>query len=268
MKKKVLYILDQYGIIVILCLGALFRFFGLNWDQGFHLHPDERAIVLFTLPLHFFSTFIFFFSPNSQWNPHFFAYGSFPLYLLKILSSTIGNINTEINTYTSINLLGRVISTCADIGTMLTIFFMGKKLWNKHIGMLAGFFYAISVLPIQLSHFYAVDTLLTLFIVQTLYTSILFYEHPTVKKALRIGIFLGLAFATKISASVLLIAIGSMLTVDFFLLFIKHVHKPVVLLSYTPTFLKRLLIDGLLILSMALLVFIITEPYAFIDYEE
>ena len=33
-------------LILILILAAILRFTGINWDQGYHLHPDERAIVM------------------------------------------------------------------------------------------------------------------------------------------------------------------------------------------------------------------------------
>src|SRR5690348_4549202 len=31
---------------VILLVGAIFRFFNLNWDSGNQLHPDEREIYM------------------------------------------------------------------------------------------------------------------------------------------------------------------------------------------------------------------------------
>ena len=34
------------GLILIIILGAVLRFTGLNWDEGQHLHPDERYISL------------------------------------------------------------------------------------------------------------------------------------------------------------------------------------------------------------------------------
>ena len=38
-------------LIGIIMLGAVLRFYGLNWDNGHNLHPDERAIILTVLKL-------------------------------------------------------------------------------------------------------------------------------------------------------------------------------------------------------------------------
>ena len=33
-------------LLALLAAGALLRFQGLNWDEGHHLHPDERFISM------------------------------------------------------------------------------------------------------------------------------------------------------------------------------------------------------------------------------
>ena len=43
MKLKLSTKLILIGIVMI---AAGFRLFNLNWDQGHHLHPDERAIIM------------------------------------------------------------------------------------------------------------------------------------------------------------------------------------------------------------------------------
>ncbi len=67
-------------LLGILLLGFAVRVYGLNWDQGHHLHPDERAIVIFALPLELPSSLSEFFSKDSPLNRHFFAYGTLSLY--------------------------------------------------------------------------------------------------------------------------------------------------------------------------------------------
>ena len=79
----------------------------------------------------------------------------------------------------------------------VTIYFVAKKIFGKPVAILSIFFYTVSVLPIQLAHFYAVDTLLTFFILITLYQLINFYEKQTIKNALLVGVFFGLSLATK-----------------------------------------------------------------------
>ena len=179
MNKKTLF-----ALFLLVLIGAALRLYGILWDQGFNLHPDERAIILFSLPLHFPSTIQSFLSPASPLNPHFFAYGSFPLYLLKATAATISLvIHTPIG-YGNIAIVGRVLSTLADIGTLILVFLLGRKIASDKVGLLAACCYAFATFSIQVSHFYAVDTLLTFFITSTLYALLYFYENPTVKNHL------------------------------------------------------------------------------------
>jgi len=257
-----------FYLIIIFILAGFLRFYGINWDQGHHLHPDERAIVMFTIPLRLPSSFAEFFSPSSPLNPHFFAYGNFPLYLLKGTAAVLSVFDKSFDSYDKINLLGRAISVLADIGTLILIFLLAKKLFNQIVSLLAAFFYAVSVFPIQAAHFYAVDTLLTLFIILTLYQLVRFYEKPSVPNSILVGVFFGLSLATKISAIPLIIAIGAAITIDFLLLFIKQPHKPRIWFPHVPRFAKRLIFDGATIAVATIITFAILQPYALLDLKE
>ena len=264
MKSKLVI---KFTLFAILILAASFRVYNVNWDQGHHLHPDERAIIMAVEKLKFPNSVSEFLSPTSSWNPQFFAYGSFPMYLLRISGNAIGAINPSFSQYTSINLVGRVISAFADIITIIFLFKITRKLFNPPVGLMSAFFYAISVLPIQLSHFYAVDTILTCFVLATLYQLLRFYEKPSIGKSLLICLFFGLALATKVSALVLLVSIGTALTADFILIFLKKPHKPAHWLPHLPPFLKHLLKYAFIICITTVVTFIFFEPYAVIDFK-
>ncbi len=249
-------------LILIVFLAAFFRLYGLNWDQGFSLHPDERQIVMVTAKIDF-SSF-----KESSLNPHFFAYGSFPIYLLKAASNALGVFDKSLTQYGGINLVGRAISVIADLGTILMVFFLGKKLFYRRVGLLASLFYAINVFPIQAAHFYAVDSLLTFFILATLYRLIIFYERPTKINALIVGFLFGLSLATKTSALVLFISFGAALTVDFLLVFLKQPHRPRIWFPHLPKFFKKLIVEGAIIITITAITFIVFEPYALLDFRE
>ena len=256
----------KFLLLCIIILGAFFRLYGLNWDQGFKLHPDERAIIMYSLPLSFPQTTNEFFDKQSPLNPHFFAYGNFPLYLLKITSTIFSAIDVRFGTYDGMHIIGRIISVIADIGTIIVIFFIGRLLFLKWIGLLAAFFYSASVFPIQTSHFYAVDILLTFFITTTIYHTLVFYKHPTKKRAVLVGLFFGLALVTKISAITLAIALFATLFVDFLLLVMRQPHKPRHWFPHIPVFLKRLGVEGGVIVLVTSLTFLLLQPYALIDF--
>ncbi len=259
---------DYLLLFLIIAFAFGLRTYGLNWDQESHLHPDERAITMFSLPLHLPSSINEFLLPTSPWNPHFFAYGSLPLYMLKGIAAIASIFDPLAYTYDQINLIGRFISALFDIGTLIIIFFFGKKLFSKTVGLLGTFFYAMSVFPIQASHFYAVDIPLTFFILLTLYLLIIFYEKPTIKKAFFIGILFGASLATKTSALVLVTSIGTALISDFVLIFIKNPHRPWVWITHIPKFLKIFFAEGTIIIIFTILSFLVFEPYALLDFKE
>ncbi len=264
MMKKISY---KYLLFTILVAAFFLRSFNINWDQGFHLHPDERAIIMFTLPLRLPTSVQELLSPTSPLNPHFFAYGNFPLYLLKGVSSTAGIFNPTYLSYEGINIVGRYISAIADTATVLLLFLIGKKLFSKKIGLLASFLYAVFVFPIQLAHYYAVDSLLTFFIVATLLQLLNFYTKPSIKNSLFVGVLFGLCLTTKVSAIPLIISIILAISVDFSLVVLKQPHRPQIWAHHIPVFIKRLIVDGLLIFSATAITFILLEPYAIIDYK-
>lgn len=249
-------------LISILALSTIFRIYGINWDNGFHMHPDERAIVIAVSNLSFPLSLHSFFSQSSPWNPHFFAYGSFPFYLLRIVGDVLGFFNPLYASYTLITIPGREISTMSDLLTVILLFLLGKRLFSQAIGLTASFLYGVSVLPIQLSHFYAVDTLLTFFILATLYFLILFYDKQKKSTALLVGLFFGLALATKISSSVLVCSLLFSLLLYPLLIVLKTPRRKMDLLLVA---IKKFLFPLLIITSTAFIVFIICDPYSLID---
>jgi hypothetical protein len=255
-------------LLTVIAFGIFLRLYGINWDQNSHLHPDERAIVMFSLPLQFPSSMSEFLSIESPLNPHFFAYGSLPLYLLKGVGTFASIFYPQATGYDQITLIGRFISVIFDTGTLLVIFFLGKKLLSKQAGLLGAFFYAISVFPIQAAHFYAVDTTLTFFILIALYVLISFYEKPTKIKAIFVGILFGASLATKTSALALVVSIGTALISDFVLIFLKNPHRPKIWLPHIPKLLKTLFAEGIIIIIFTLVSFLIFEPYAFLSFKE
>lgn len=245
-------------------VGIVTRFFGINWDQGYHLHPDERAIILFTLQLQPPSSLSEFFSPDSPWNPHFFAYGSLPLYFLYSLSSFLGNFFPWLSTYDGILYVGRSISALADVGIIVLLFGIGKKYFSRPIGLYAAFFYLTSTFALQAAHFYAVDTLLTLFCLLALYSLLEFNRMHTKRKLIAFAVFFGFALCTKISAILLLIPF--LLTVCYQALTRWHQQLSLLANGYNlALYVSRV---TMLSLPVTFLVIFLCMPYAIIDFPE
>src|SRR5229473_3927820 len=85
------------ALFALALLGLALRLYGLNWDQGNNFHPDERQILFRVMTLSWPTSVAQFFDPvNSPLNPHFFAYGSFPLYLLAALGNILSHFYPDV----------------------------------------------------------------------------------------------------------------------------------------------------------------------------
>jgi len=144
---------------VVLLAAAALRLAGLDWDGGGLFHPDERRILMVVSQLQWPEAWDWplVLSPQSPLNPRFFSYGSLPLYMLRLAQALFGW------PVSNLYALGRFFSAGADILTTAIVLALGRRLAGRRAGHLAAGFYALAVLPLQLSHFATVDTLLVLF---------------------------------------------------------------------------------------------------------
>lgn len=270
-KTSLAFLLSPSPILVlalILLVAAVFRFYGLAWDGGYLFHPDERKILLVMSDLRLPSSVPEFFSPDSPLNPKFFAYGSFPIYLLKLLGVFAPPIQLNVpwrEDFVSLAMLGRVLSALFDLGTIAMIFLLARRLYDATVGLFASACIAITVLHIQLAHFYAVDTLLTLLVVTTMYFAARYAQSKQQRDAILLGISFGLAMATKITALPLVVPIVVAV--------LKQGEKNTFFVSRSPRlFLKRWR-DSIWrvrhplaeIFIVALAIFIVTQPYVLFD---
>lgn len=239
-------------LILIVILALYFRQFNINWDSNYYFHPDERAIVMYTTPLAFPHTLEEFFSKDSPLNPHFFAYGNLPLYILKLLGDVFSHINPQLAEYGGIHIIGRFVSAIADTLSVIVVFLIARRVFSKKAGLFASLLYAVSVFPIQAAHFYAVDSLLTLTTTLLLLLLLQFISEGTLKRSLLIGAIFGLSLAIKASAAIFAIHIIMAVALRFSTL------------KYNVT--KNILSLACVGLS-TIIIFVITQPYAIIDYK-
>ncbi len=212
-----------------------------------------------------------FFSADSSLNPKFFAYGSFPVYLIRTLGAfapaTSDIVPWRDPALVSLALLGRALSALFDLGTITLVFFLGRRLYDETVGLIAAACVSLTVLHIQLSHFYTVDTLLTFFVVATMFFSARFAAMVRRSDAIWMGAMFGLALATKISAAILIVpmlvamvlARGRPLPPNVARGGLKRVVRARLqqILGVWKTILK--------IGAVAFIVFIVTQPYALLD---
>ena len=246
-----------YGaLITVLILAALLRFNGLNWDEGHHQHPDERFLSTVTNDLQWPENFKDYFNPDvSTLSPYtnpnmgLYVYGTLPVYIVKWVA-----IHLNKNNYDSITQVGRVVSGLFDIGSILLVFLIGKKLYGRKIGLLAAVLLSFSVLNIQLSHFFTVDTFANLFILATIYFLLRTHESGRWLDSVLTGLMFGLGLASKLSVFTLVVPILVIAGFDFYRRARNSDLQSAIEFSLTRT---------LTIFAVALLTFRIIQPIAF-----
>ena len=189
-------------LIAVLALAVGLRFYGLSWDDGFSYtpHPDERAIldrVIGVSPPGLGEIGLLLDADLSPWNPRWFNYGSFPLYVLKVVQ-IVGSpfLGDDVN---DIRVLGRAVSGLADIATILVVYGIASLAFDRRTGLLAALLTALAVIHIQLSHFFAVDTLQAMFAIAALYFMVRVAREGRMRDSLLAGALVGLGLATKAS---------------------------------------------------------------------
>ena len=223
-------------LIGLLAVAAALRLTNINWDQFQHVHPDERFIVWvadsMTRPADLASALDpvrstinpFRWPPghgDEAGKPRSYAYGHVPLYLLVVVAHAaqavgqwlgettlalpailqpLHTVGRHLAEYNYLALVGRAISTLCDLGTLLLIYGLGRRAYGRIAGLLAAGAYAFAVLPIQLSHFYAVDVVLTFCVVATVALAARRAEGGGWLAWIGAGIFAGLAVGSKFSA--------------------------------------------------------------------
>jgi hypothetical protein len=180
-------------------VALVLRTYGLNWDRGHYFHPDERQILMVASGLSWPRDPWLLLSPNSPLNPQFFAYGSLPIYLLRALTELAGRSGWGWAVANRSTLLGRVLSALFDTLTVLATYLLGRKVFNRRVGLLAALCVTFTVLHIQLAHFYTVDTLLTTLIVLTVNKAVDVARRGRRCDGAWLGVLLGMALATKVS---------------------------------------------------------------------
>src|SRR3989344_4005692 len=114
---------------IILFIAAFFRFYGVDWDQNQHLHPDERFLTMVTGGVSWPNNIHDFLDTKlSPLNPHnrgfsFFVYGTFPLFITKFAADLINKAD-----YIGITLIGRKLSALFDLGTVIIVFFIARQI--------------------------------------------------------------------------------------------------------------------------------------------
>lgn len=253
MKNKIIY---KILLTLILFTAFLLRSYGLNWDQGNHLHPDERFLTMVVSAIKFPASIQNYFDPNlSTLNPYshnfgFYAYGTSLLLITRFLGEISNNVD-----YDQIFMIGRWLSVVVDTTTTLLVYLISWQLFKKRILALSALLiYSLAVFPIQQAHFFTVDSFTVFFSTLTLFFTIIYLNKKQIGFLLLAGFSFGLTLANKTSIGI---------TLPIFLIVINLPLKIPATKGEITSCIKNTFTRTIFFLLSAFLAFRIFQPYAF-----
>jgi len=206
----------------------------------------------------------------SNLDPDFFNYGSLPVYLLTGVSQFLDwALGWNITTYDGMLVVGRLLSTICDLFVIFIIYHLALLIFKKKsLALWSSFFYSLAFFPIQNSHFFIVDTFLTLFVTLLAYLLLLFnksrsesieFTRDYFKRIFFISITFAAALTTKITAIIFMPIIILALVIP------KKISKKT---FFSSNYYGQSLISILLFAVLATLFSYLFMPYAFIKYQQ
>jgi len=185
---------NNWPLVIVLSLTLITRFGGLTWCFPFAPHPDEwnMAAAITRLDWH------------KSLNPHFFAYGQFPLYL-SYFSATFYNFIAGIKTrnidISQAIFFLRFWSATAGTGLVFLVYLISKKLSFRHpVSLVTAVLAVFTPGLIQTSHFGTTESILGFFFLIIIYLTILIIEKQKFVYFFWLSLVLSLSLGTKITA--------------------------------------------------------------------
>jgi len=165
--------MQKYILFFLIALGAFFSFTNLNWDNGFFLNWDERQIGESVQQIKWFSNL----------NPHFFKYGSLPIYIISLTGNFL-NLFSEKDwtSWQNAVYIGRFLSAFLSVLLIPLTYLITKELIQQkqnlsknnkilnfsflifnyqYAPLLSAFFVTTSIGLIQHAHFATYQIVLT-----------------------------------------------------------------------------------------------------------
>ncbi len=290
-------------VVIILLAAGMLRFTGLNWDLAQWIHPDEGHMRAITGAVRWPEDLgDYFDTRTSSLNPRnhdqVYSYGTLPLFATRAVAEWLeagcsqptatrqgplplnarlarhllsrAGVATEdacpfgTFTWTYNAFVGRHLAALADLGTVLLIYLLGRRLYGDWAGLVAMGLGAVTVLMIQQAHFYTVDSAATLFTMLTALFAVRAAQAqcpPWLDLGLA-GIATGLATACKVSAAVAagLVALGAL---AWTLQRVRAENDRDDVGRAWTTIAASVLLPVVLAAALSLIAFRIGQPYAF-----
>jgi 4-amino-4-deoxy-L-arabinose transferase-like glycosyltransferase len=199
------------GSIAMVGLGL--RIWAVGWGLPYVDHPDEPALVNVALSM----------MRSGDLNPHFFLYPSLYFYLLLAIFTMHYRWGAATGLYTGLDQMrittdlyttipgffvwGRMPAIVLGTATILGVFVLGKRSWNRHAGLLAAVFLATLPFHMRHSQYVTTDVGSAWFVLLAYLSATAMLQTGCWRAYLFAGLWAGLAASTKYNAGVIVLPI-------------------------------------------------------------
>ena len=235
---------EYLALGTILIAATALRFAGLAQSLPYLDNPDEPTTVQAAIKM----------LQTGDLNPHFFRWPSLPFYtqfLISIPRFLAGVGAGDFTNLTNISdtnfyLWGRVLSATLGSATILVTYLIGRLLYNPATGLLAALTLAVLPLHTEHSHYVTPDVMVTFWATLTILFAVLIYKDGRSHWYWWAGIAAGLTIGSKYNVGIV-----------FLTVILAHFLTPTIRRGRFNWLVK----SGLI----ALVVFLLTTPFAFLD---
>ncbi|MBI5123482.1 hypothetical protein HZA75_06515 [Candidatus Roizmanbacteria bacterium] len=259
------HLVSRRPLILVLfftIISVFLHFYNLNWGAPFYFHPDELNIATSVAQLQF---------PN-QMNPHFFAYGSLPIYtiyftgfLINIISNPLQSTTHNLQpNFEQAILISRFYSALFATLLIPLIFVIARSIATKQsqmgspngVGLIAALLTTFSVGIIQFSHFGTFEIWLTFFTTLLFWCCLFIKQHATTRLTIVLALLTGTLVSIKISHVAIIPMALFVITLQE-IIQNKNRHHLLKFISILRGF--------LLFFFIVFFIYLLTNPYVFID---
>jgi len=241
------FLKNNWPICLIILLAAILRLGGLSWGLPFYFHPDEWNMAAAVTRL----------SPENKFNPEFFAYGQFPLYLAYFTAkfyNLLPWINLKAIDTTEAIFFLRFWSALASVGVVYLVYLLSSKIFSQR-KFLAAALAAFTPSLIQIAHFGTTESILAFSFLGIVFFSFKVLEKPALNNYLLASLFLSFALGSKIS--------GIIFAVPLFLATVIQLLKES---TYKNKF--KIALSFLFSLTLTLTLTLFFSPYLILNFKE
>lgn len=175
----------RFIFVLVVSLIIFTRFFKLNWGDNFFFNPDENNMATSVMKM----------NPKNL-DPHFYAYGQFPLYLTLI--------TTPIHDFKSVVLTLRFWSALFSSASLFLFYLISKRIFKEsQYSLIFVLFLTFTPGLIQMSHFGTTESILLFVFAANILLSFKIFDNLKIKYFILASIVSGIGLATKISSLIL-----------------------------------------------------------------